>query len=910
MTPDDRYLDGRPLLATKLHAPRRRPDVVHRQRLSRRLATAKAATVTLVSAPAGFGKTTLLTEWFCPPEADGSATAWLSLDAGDNDPAVFWTYAIAALRRAAPQVGADALASLQSSQPLTSVVAALLNDLYDLADHVVLVLDDYHVIDSTDIHESIAYLIDHAPPSLHLVIASRSDPPFPLGRLRARGQLTEVRVADLRFTNDEAAAYFNEAMGLHLAAGDVDSLGARTEGWIAALQLAALSLQGRDDVGRFIESFTGDDRFVVDYLVEEVLDRQPEAIRSFLLQTSVLDRLAGGLCDAVTQRSDGRAVLEHLDRSNLFLVALDDRRHWYRYHQLFADVLRARLTDEDADLIDELHRRASTWYDANGEPAAAIEHAMAGRHVDDAARLIELAAPTLRQSRREGTLRRWLEALPADVFADRPVLAISLVGARMATGDTTGVEPLLQLVEATLARTDPPPIFFDHDMFARLPAQLLVQRAGLTLLAGDVDSTIAHASASLRLVEPADHLRRGSATALLALAHWSAGDLGTAVRRYAEAIGELAAADHLPDALGCSLALADIQIAQGKLTDAKRTFDTGLRWTRDHPGLRGAADMHAGLSEVLIERNLLDEAARHLETSNELGESAGLPQHAYRWRVTMARLRRARGDIESALELIDEAAPLYDTDFSPPVRPVAAIRARVQLAHGDLDAALEWATGRGLTADDELSYVREYEHITLARILIAAHVAGRHPGVLADATRFLNRLLEAAEQGARTGTIIEVLILLATAYHAGGDTAAAAAALDDALRRAEPEGHIRLFLHAGPAVTALLRSVASRENATLHARRVLDALDLAAEPEASLASDAMDRAPRRGLVVELSSREVEVLQLLRSDLSGPEIARELHVSMNTLRTHTKSIYTKLGATSRREAIRNATAHGL
>ena len=647
MTSDESSVAGRPLLAMKLHAPRRRPGVVQRQRLSNRLAAAKATSVTLVSAPAGFGKSTLLAEWFCDGDGDGSVTPWLSLDAGDNDPAVFWSYAIAAIRRAAPQIGASALASLQALQPLTNVVAALLNDLYDLADPVVVVFDDYHVIDSPDIHESVAYLIDHAPPTFHLVLASRSDPPIPLARLRARGQLLEIRAADLRFTHDEATSYLNDTMGLSLDAGDVDSLGARTEGWIAALQLAALSLQGRDDVDRFIENFTGDDRFVVDYLVEEVLDRQPETIRSFLLQTAVLDRLTGGLCDAVTGGTHGRATLEQLDRSNLFLVALDDRRHWYRYHHLFADVLRARLTDEDPGLIDELHRRASDWYSVNGEPAAAIEHAMAGHHVDDAARLIELAAPSMRQSRQEGTLRRWLEALPDEVFADRPVLAIALVGARMATGDSTDVEPLLELIESTLARTAPPPIVFDIEMFDRLPAQVLVQRAGLALLGGDLDGTVAHASRAFALVPPTDHFRRGAATALLALAHWTAGDLDLAVNRYTEAIGEFIAAEHLPDMLGCSLALADIQIALGRLSDAKRTFESGLRWTTEHPGLRGAADMHAGLSEVLIERNDLDAAARHLETSNDLGESAGLPQHAYRWRVVMARLlprtRRSRG---------------------------------------------------------------------------------------------------------------------------------------------------------------------------------------------------------------------------------------------------------------------------
>jgi LuxR family maltose regulon positive regulatory protein len=902
----DSNIIGRPLLATKLHAPRRRPGLVQRERLRNRLVPAEATSLTLVSAPAGFGKTTLLTEWLCAADGDGSAMPWLSLDAGDNDPAVFWTYVIAAIQRAAPQVGTRAHASLQSSQPLTSVVADLLNDLHDLSHDVVLVLDDYHVIESADIHESITYLIDHAPPSFHLVLASRSDPPLPLARLRARGQLSEIRAADLRFTRDEAASYLNETMDLHLAQADVDSLGARTEGWIAALQLAALSLQGRDDVDRFIESFTGDDRFVVDYLVEEVLDRQPEATRTFLLQTSVLDRLTGALCDAVTLRADGRAMLEQLDRSNLFVVALDDRRHWYRYHHLFADVLRARLTDEDPDLIDELHRRASTWYAANGEPAAAIEHAMAGHDVDEAARLIELTAPVLRQGRQEGTLRRWLEALPDEVFADRPVLAISLVGARMSTGDTTGVEPLLQLVESTLERSTPRPIVFDAELFDRLPAQVLIQRAGLALLAGDLDATIAHASRALALVEPTDHFRRGSGTALLALAHWTAGDLDTAVRRYTEAITEFIAADHLPDMLGCSLALADIEIVQGKLTDAKRTFDSGLRWTAEHPGLRGAADMHAGLSEVLIERNDLEAAARHLETSKELGESAGLPQHAYRWRVVMARLRRALGDLDGALRLIEEAAPLYDTDFSPPVRPVAAILARVQLADGDLDAALAWATGCGLTVDDELSYVHEYEHITLARVLIARGGAD----ALDDAIRLLDRLLAAAEQGARTGITIEVLILLATAHEARGNTSAAVAALDDALRRAEPEGHIRLFLHAGPAVTALLRSLASRGSATPHARRVLAAVDLPTSSTRSAVSDGSGQARRAGLVDELSSRELDVLRLLRSELSGPEIARELHISMNTLRTHTKSIYTKLGATSRREAVRRAAVHGL
>jgi LuxR family maltose regulon positive regulatory protein len=366
----------------------------------------------------------------------------------------------------------------------------------------------------------------------------------------------------------------------------------------------------------------------------------------------------------------------------------------------------------------------------------------------------------------------------------------------------------------------------------------------------------------------------------------------------------LLAADHLPDVLGCSLALGDIQIAKGRLTDAARTFGAGLRLTAENPGLRGAADMHVGLSEVLIERNDLDTAANHLQTSAELGAAAGLPQHAYRWRVTMARLRRARGDLEGALALIEEAAPLYDTDFSPPVRPVAAIRARVQLAHGDLDAALDWVTERALTATDELTYVREYEHITLARVLIACHAARRDTLALDHAVALLERLLAAAQAGSRSGSAIEILILQATVQHARGNTTAALAALDGALRRAEPEGHVRLFLHAGAGVTGLLRSLVTGQGTSVHAKKILAAADATYSPAAA---SSPARAP---LVDELSARELDVLRLLRSDLSGPDIARELVVSLNTVRTHTKNIYLKLGVSNRRAAVTRAAELGL
>jgi LuxR family maltose regulon positive regulatory protein len=897
-----------PLLATKLHAPRRR-GVVPRPRLREQLDRRGQPALTLVSAAAGFGKTTLVADWF----ADGPATAWLSLDPGDNDPALFWTYVVAALHATCPEAAAGARALLDGPPPTTdAVVTTLLNDLHALDHDIVLVLDDYHVIESPEVHDGVAFLLGRLPAHAHLVIASRSDPPLALAALRARGELLEIRAADLRFTSDEAADYLNDAMDLTLAPGDVEVLEARTEGWIAALQLAALSMQGRPDVAGFIADFAGDDRFILDYLVGEVLDRQSAEVRSFLLETSVLGRLTGPLCDAVTGRTDSRARLEQLERANLFLVPLDDRRTWYRYHHLFADVLRARLLDEGRDRIPELHRRAADWYDADGDAVEAITHALAGGDVERAAQLIELAAPALTRNRKEASVRRWLEALPDEVFPARPVLALSLAGVRMATGDPTGVAPLLDLVESALEPGAPPPIVVDVDAFDRLPAQLEVQRAGLALLGGDLAGATAHATRVLDLIEPDDHLQRGAATALLGLAHWAKGELVAAERRYGEAVASLVAAGHLADALGCSLALADMQVAQGRLGDAVQTFESGLRWTTEHPGLRGAADMHVGMSEVLIERNDLDGAARHLEASTLLGDAAGLPQNPYRRRVARALLGLAHGDLDGALELLDEALPLYDTDFSPPVRPVAAIRARVRRARGDVSGARRWAAEHHLAADDDLTYVDEYAHLTLARTLLAPPAAG-HDGPSPDeAIRLLERLLAAAEDGGRRGSRIEALALLASAHHARGDAEAAGSRLEDAVRRAEPEGHVRAVLDAGPAMPDLLRALAATAGAPPHAHRILAATAASVPVVPGVPAVPAASAPRSpsGLVDDLSARELDVLRLLRSDLSGPEIARELLVSLNTLRTHTKHIYTKLGVNNRREATTRAAELGL
>ena len=444
------------LLETKLYVPRSRGGLVLRPRLSERLDRGTASKLVLVSAPAGFGKTTLLAEWLAARPAARAGerlAAWLSLDRSDNDPAAFWAYVIAALRTVASGVGESALALLGEPQPppIETVLTTLLNDLGAVAGEIVLVLDDYHVIDARDVRDGMAFLLDHLPPWLHLVIASRADPALPLARMRARGELSEIRAAELRFTAEEAAAYLNETMGLQLTPQDVAALEGRTEGWIAALQLAALSMQGRDDVASFIAGFAGDDRYVVDYLAEEVLARQPDRVQAFLLQTSILGRLSGPLCDAVTGQGGGKGMLEELDRKNLFLVSLDDRRRWYRYHHLFADVLQARLLDEQPGQVPDLHRRASEWHEHNGELSEAVGHALAAGDFGRAAGLVELASPGMRRTRQEAKLRAWLEVLPDEVVLARPVLSVNFAGVLLMGGELEGVEDRLRDAERWLA---------------------------------------------------------------------------------------------------------------------------------------------------------------------------------------------------------------------------------------------------------------------------------------------------------------------------------------------------------------------------------------------------------------------------------------------------------------------------
>jgi LuxR family transcriptional regulator, maltose regulon positive regulatory protein len=910
-----------PLVETKFFHPAPRAGTVPRPALTDRLG--RDGQVVLLSAPAGFGKTTLLARWLAGANSDtthdgasNQAVAWVSLDEGDRDAATFWTYLVTALDRAVPGVGSSALPLLQAGQaPIEAVLTVVVNELSVLPGAVTVVLDDYHLADAPGIRSGMSFLVEHLPPQTRLVISTRADPGLPLARLRARGQLIEVRAADLRFTPAEAATYLNDVTGLALTGEDIAVLEERTEGWVAALQLAALSLTGRHDVAGFIAGFAGTDRFVVDYLVEEVLDRQPEQVRRFLLETSILDRLTGALCDAVTGEAGGRAMLERLDRANLFLVPLDDQRRWYRYHHLFSDVLRSHLVDGRDDVAD-LHRRASDWHDRAGEPVPAVRHALSAGDIDRAADLVELAVPELRRNRQEAVLCRWINDLPGQVVNRRPVLAMGFIGALMASNEFGDAERRLRHLEHLLNGTGSagsPAAIRAHDMvvvdeneLARLPAVVEMYRAALALIGGDPAGGREHAGLAAARAAEHDDLTRASAAALAGLASWTLGDLNTAHRSYTEATDGLLRVGYLPDVLGCAITLADIEFTRGNLRHAQRTYQHALDLTGGHGSqMRGIRDMYVGLSQLALERNDLAAAAEHLRRCDELGEPAGLPQNPYRWRVALARLRDAEGDLEAALGLLAEAERVYIGDFSPNVRPIPALRARILAAHGHADQAMRWAHQHGVTADDEPSYLREYEHVTLARILLA------RPGTddsLRDAVGLLERLLTAAHDGARYGTVIEVLALLALAHQRIGDTTRAVTTLDRALARAEPEGYVRVFAAEGSPMAALLTALLQATPASAYLRQLLDAASGPHRPPADVVMSGGStpaRAAHDGLIDPLSERELDVMRLLASDLDGPSIARHLVVSLNTVRTHTKNIYAKLGVNNRRAAVRRA-----
>ncbi len=880
------------LVTTKLYAPPHRSALVARPHLAERLDAGASRALTLLSAPAGFGKTTLVAEWSA---ARATPAAWLSLDEDDGELSRFLLHLVAALRTHDAGFGEAVLAALNAPQapPTRWLLAELLNALDALEADLVLVLDDYHTVDSADVDAALGYLLERLPPKLHLVITTREDPDLKLAGLRARGELVELRAADLRFARDESAAFLREVMGLELAPEDLAALESRTEGWVAGLQLAALSMRGRDDVSGFIRAFAGDHRFVVDYLVEEVLQRQSDEVRDFLLATSVVDRLCAALGQALTGNREAGALLDTLERSNLFVTPLDDRRAWYRYHPLFADMLRARLGQQGPEPVAELHARASRWFEAEGEVAEAVDHALAAGDIERSARLIEGAWQAMDSAFRSSTWKAWVERLPEADIRSRPGLMVGHAWALLNAGEMEAAERRLQDADELFEAAG------DDVELRPLAGTAASAGAYLALATGDPAASVAQARRALELLPPDDAVGRGVPLGLLSLAHWANGDLAEAYAVMADAMDGYLAAGNLVAGLSGTFALADILTSQGRLRQAARTLEDALvRVGAVDDVVPGTAELHVGLAETLRERGELEAAEAHLRSAEALGEPAVLPGDEARLRVAIARVEAGLGRRERALELLDEADRLRIRTPMPELRPGEAWRARWWLELGRLAEAQAWMRERGLPDPDDARYLREFEQLVAVRVRLAERRRVAEAD-LDDVLQTLERLLGGAREGDRRGSAIEILVLRALAQQAAGDPDAAAA-LAEALELAGPEGYLRTFVDEGPALRPVLREVVRRKLGGAYARRLLAASD----------PDGAAPPPLPDDVEPLTEREREVLRLLASELSGPEIARHLGVSLNTVRTHSKNVYGKLGVSSRRAAVRRAEELGL
>ncbi|UCC75826.1 MAG: tetratricopeptide repeat protein [Anaerolineales bacterium] len=935
-----------PLLQTKLYMPPVRPELVSRPRLIERLNAGLDRKLTLISAPAGFGKTTLVSEWVqamsgaTPP----IAVAWLSLDEGDDDPTRFLAYLVAALRTTEANIGKGVLSALQSPQPppVEAVLISLINEIAAVHSRIILVLDDHHTIESSAVDDALAFLLERLPPRMHLVIASREDPPLPLARLRARGQLTEVRASDLRFTSSEAAEFLNQAMGLNLSAEDIAALEKRTEGWIAGLQLAALSMQGREDASRLIHSFTGSHRYVLDYLVEEVLEHQSENVQTFLLRTAILDRLTGPLCDTVrfgeteiagrlaraatpsgdaqragtgetrSDRGNGQAILETLERANLFIVPLDEERRWYRYHHLFADLLRRRLCQRQPDLVPKLHHRASLWYERNRFVDDAVEHALRGLDFERAADLIEGAAEELWLRDQHGKLGRWLDRLPAEFLLVRPGLCIFHAGYLFASGEHDAAESSLQAAEQTLdTRGDSAmvcprseqerPIVSDGQ---KLLGRIAATRAFMASYRSDALGVIPHARKALAHLPEKDITWRGAAAVALGDAYIYEGRYVEAHRTYLDALEALKATGNTYLVMNASMKLALNLRSQGRLQQAIEVCQQQLKLAGEKSLLQ--TEMVGWLlaiwGEILAELDDLEGALKQASEGVERAEG-GSDVAMLTWSyMCLTRVLFSRDDLAGAEKIVTETERIARESIVPAwvANMMAIWRARIWLAQGKLDATLEWVQKRELHPDAHLTYVGALLYIALARILVAREQYD-------DAIGLLERLLEPAETGGHVSRAIEILNLQAVAFHAQGDTTQAMSRLERALAIAEPGGFIRTFADEGPPMARVLYEALSREIAPDYVRRLLAAFP-SAEPEKP--EPTRSQVSEAEFIEPLSERELEVLELIAQGLTNREIGTRLFLSLNTVKAHTRNIYGKLGVHSRTQATARSQALGI
>jgi LuxR family maltose regulon positive regulatory protein len=908
------------LLATKLHLPRPRPGFVPRPRLAGRLDEGLARGLVLVCAPAGYGKTAALADW---ARRCGRPVAWLSLDAGDNDPVRFWRHVVAAVGPARPGVAEGVLPLFGAPLPssLAGLATALINELaaQPVEEQTVLVLDDYHLIDAQPVHQSLLFLLEHLPPGLQVVLASRSDPPLSLGRLRARGQLAELRAAELRFTTDEAAALLRqvaEGAAGALSFADVAALTARTEGWAAGLQLAGLSLRGQVDTAGFVAAFSGSHRYVLDYLTGEVLEHLDEQVRDFVLETSVLERLSAELCDTVTGRAGSQALLEQVEQAGLFLMPLDDVRGWWRYHHLFADLLRARLQQERPARVMVLHRAAAAWHAERDLADDAVRHALAAGDTVWAARLIEQHFDATYHRGQRATIHRWLAALPADPVHTRPRLELAQAWMAVVGGHVEAADVALDAAQRASAQAAAEP--FEPSagraasLLANTRAAITVARGWLAWLQGDADGAAAFASRALGELTAGDWLLASLGQLELALADRLRGRLDDAERGFTASLAGWRAAGERGSAVSVCDLLGRVHLARGRLDAALGAFDLALEIATEpgQPALPVAGIAYAGMAEVEYQRDELDAALRHVTEGIARLRAVN---HTAPMATGLARLswiRQATGDAAGALEAIGEAERVAPSPaVTGLVNPVPTQRARLLLAQRNVAAAARWTEQHGLRPEDEPSYPQELGYLVLARVLVAQD----RPGA---ALALLDRLLAQAVAQDRIGSVIEIQALRALALAAGGDEPAAVTTLAEALTLAGPRGYVRVFADEGPPMRALLGRIVAAYRAGQpsargipfsHLARVVQAFDGKPAVPGSAPAAA---AGVPGLIDPLTGRELQVLAMLAAGEPNQAIAGELFVTLFTVKKHVSHLLGKLGAANRTEAVARARDLGL
>jgi LuxR family maltose regulon positive regulatory protein len=878
------------LLKTKFYIPLIRSTQITRPRLSDLIDTGMDRALILVSAPAGYGKTTLVSSWL---KVTKTPSAWLSLDSSDNDPIRFLQYLLAALMPIAPNIEADLSGMLVGILPaqFENVINLLTNELASFPGPFVLVLDDFHVLHSEAVLKMFAYLLEHMPPQMHLVILTRTDPPLPLARLRVRNQILDIRADQLRFTPGEIAAFLNESMGLTLSAGDLTAMEKRTEGWIAGLQLAALSMQGSKDIHAFVTAFTGSHHYVMDYLAEEVLKLQSKELNAFLLQTSILERLCGPLCEAVvdtesTETVNGQAMLEALEEMNLFVIPLDDERQWYRYHHLFADVLRKRLTHQYPHMLPEVHRRASKWYEQNGFIAESIQQAIETGDEDRAAHLIEENGCLLLMSGEVATLLNWTDAI--DFQSDtRPWLAIQKAWALALTGEQGRVEPLLQAPEKLLSPLEP------TDEVRTMKGTIAAARAHCANSRGDMHSAAEYARQALELLPDCSSISRSIrsvATSILGDASWFNGDMEEAKRAYTEAVRIGREANNLHMVIIANTSIADILAVQGQLHRAADVYTQCLQSAVRPDGQRSplAANIFVSMAKLFYEWNRLDDTDLYVHQCIDLCRQWGdIGMQAYAHAIR-ARLEQARGHPEQAEEAIREAERLIGENPVPPhlFTQLKSVLARIWLAQGNLDKPSQHIQERGINFKDEIPYHREIDYDLLLRLLLAQ-------GNNEAAIHLSNRFLQQAEKIGQVDLIIEALILRALALQGKKENEQALEVLEKALTLAQPEGYVRSFLDKGEAMTRLLCQIQSRKSGGSYAAVLLSQISQ---------TSSMIQPSMQLLAEPLTTREVEVLKLINAGRSNQDIAGQLVISLPTVKRHISNIYNKLGVESRTQAV--------